>query len=188
MKNRNRTKINGSKKAFRTTNAGTPSNTKEECCPCCLFLKGWLARRHNRSEDDLAAALLIYLLWTTRDAARLRAFAGFPSTRATWTSWEYAVPHETLQGLQVLAKAGLVAPYLCEGEPINPTEAHEYQRARRPVALAVDLLWLDEHQKCNPAPLSWSVVLPPLRTGYGTEPASPRIVHAALQPIPRLTT
>jgi hypothetical protein len=147
MKNRNRTKINGSKKAFRTTNAGTPSNTKEECCPCCLFLKGWLARRPNRSEDDLAAALLIYMLWYSRNSSKVQGLCGLSFHPGDLDFLGISVPHETLKGLQVLAKAGLVAPYLCEGEPINKTEAHEYQGARRQVALVVDLLWLDEHQK-----------------------------------------
>ena len=147
MKNRNQKKINGSKKAFRTTNAGTPANTKEECCPCCLFLKGWLARRHNRSEDDLAAALLIYLLWATKGASKVKGLCGLAFHPGNLDSFGVAVPHEALQGLQVLEKAGLVATHLCQGEPITPPEAQVLQPKRRPAVLAVDLLWLGEHQE-----------------------------------------
>jgi len=73
-------------------------------------------------------------------------FRFFP-TAATLDCLGIAVPHEALKGLQVLANAGLVAPYLCEDEPINPTGARRSQSAHHPVALVVDLLWLDEHQK-----------------------------------------
>ncbi len=145
MKNHNRMKMNEFKTASPTPSAGTPSPA-EECCPCCRFLKGWLARRNNRSKDDLAAALLIYLLWVSRNSCKDEGLCGLGFQAGDLDSLGIAVPDEALKGLQILAKAGLVTPYLCRGEPINTAEARS-RVTRRPVTLVVDLLWLNEHQK-----------------------------------------
>ena len=62
MKSRLRMKTTKSKNAPRQPEAGTPSPPQEEQDLCCQFLKAWLSRRPGRSEDDFAAALLIYML------------------------------------------------------------------------------------------------------------------------------
>ena len=61
MKNRRLSKMNGLKSALRKPQAGTSASVEEHDL-CCLFLKAWLSRRPGRSEDDFAAALLIYML------------------------------------------------------------------------------------------------------------------------------
>ena len=140
MKNQNHKTINGS----GTNDAGTPSSVKAECCPCCLFLKAWLARRKQRSEDDLAAAILIHLLWATKDADKVEGLCGLAFHEGNLDPIGIAVPDEALKGLRILEDAGLLDIYLCEEEPAN--EALGLQAPPRSTALAVDLLWLKKHQ------------------------------------------
>ena len=147
MKSRLRMKTTKSKNAPRKPEAGTPSPPQEEQDLCCQFLKAWLSRRPGRSEHDLAAALLIYMLWYFRNISKIDGLCGISFHPGNLDFMGISVPHEALKGLQVLANAGLVAPYLCEGEPIYPTGAPQSPSARRTRALVVDLLWLDEHKK-----------------------------------------
>ncbi|MCL4789704.1 MAG: hypothetical protein KJ070_23470 [Verrucomicrobia bacterium] len=122
MKNPKLPKMNGSKSALRKPQAGTSASMEEQDL-CCQFLKAWLSRRPGRSEDDLAAALLIYMLWYFRNSSKIDGLFGISFHPGNLDFMGVTVPHEALKGLQVLANAGLVAPYLCEGEPIYPTGA-----------------------------------------------------------------
>src|SRR5438270_131025 len=101
MKNKNLIKMNEFKNASPTPSADTPSPA-QECCPCCRFLKGWLARRNNPSEDDLAAALLIYLLWYSANSSKVEGLCGLAFHPGDLDSLGIAVPDEALKGLQIL--------------------------------------------------------------------------------------
>jgi hypothetical protein len=146
MKNRKLPKTDGSKNGLRKPQAGS-SSSMEKRDPCCMFLKAWLARRPNRSDDDLAAAFLIYLLWASRGSSKIDGLCGFAFHPGTLECVGIAVPDEALRGLEVLSKAGLVAYCLSEGEPISPPGTRRFRSPRRTMAMIVDLLWLAAHQK-----------------------------------------
>jgi hypothetical protein len=106
-----------------------------------------LARRKNRSEDDLAAALLIQFLWTTKNCPPGAGLCGLSFDPGDLDLLGIAIPGEALKGLQVLAKAGLVAPYFAQATPVNGDEACRSGVAPSSETLVVDLLWLEENQE-----------------------------------------
>ncbi|HEY2084177.1 MAG TPA: hypothetical protein VGI88_15445 [Verrucomicrobiae bacterium] len=115
-----------------------------ECCQCCRFLKGWLARRKNKSEDDLAAALLIHFLWTTKNCPSGEGLCGVSFHPGDLDFLGITIPGEALNGLQVLAKAGLVASYFAQATPVNGNGVCHSTVAPSSETLVVDLLWLEE--------------------------------------------
>jgi hypothetical protein len=139
-------KTKKSKKATRSRNADS-APAKKKPCPCTSFMKEWLARRKERSDDDLAAALLIHFLWTFRNYSDHEGALGV-SLHADDVDWlGIAVPDEVIKGLRVLAQAGLIDLSWGVGQPIDPAEVHRSSVAWPEVALFADLLWLPAHQK-----------------------------------------
>lgn len=124
--------------------AATPTPAGE-CCECCRFLKGWLDRRKRRSEDDLAAALLIHMLWMTKNCPP--GLCGVTFHAGDLGFLGIAVPDEALKGLQVLAEAGLVASYFAQATPANGDDACQSGTAPSCETLIVDLLWVEENQE-----------------------------------------
>jgi hypothetical protein len=143
-------KLNKSKNASRPSAADTPAAVGEPCL-CTKFLKTWLAQRHHEPEDDLAAVLLISMLWVFRDTTPPEGLTGLSIHRDNLDSLGIATHEEALKGLEVLAKAGLVKPYVCEVRSIKTANSRRSRVKRREVVLVVELLWLTEHKSAEKA-------------------------------------
>jgi hypothetical protein len=113
----------------------------------CLqaFLDHWLGSRSSRSEGDLAAALLIYLLWHSKTAAAVEGFCGlsFHGDEDDLKSMGIAFPDDLLKGLRILEKARLIALHYFS-QPLHRVKGSQ-TAVSSSLVICVDLLWVAEH-------------------------------------------
>src|SRR5690349_4720965 len=105
------------KKKLRRTNSSPESRVKptpmvdkhiHRYCSCHRFIREWLARTENHSDEEVAAALLIHVLWESRSLTGEDGAIGIWLERSQFKSLGIPSPEKGMNALQRLQTVGII--------------------------------------------------------------------------------
>lgn len=91
----------------------------QEYCPCHRFIKDWLLKRKPLSKGDLAAALLIHILWESKTMAIEDGACGFAFELGQLVPLGIDSQEEAWKAMESLERVGILKLHECEAKKLG---------------------------------------------------------------------